>query len=142
MDKINDKRKFPCEYCCDIFTTLQNKKRHISRKHKGIDLIQQQEADNDNISVLSDNVIVSVNYQSEIDEQHEIKQIATIPDDEYLLHIISEYEKYEYLFPTLYKKIKWNKNNADVDMIYHLRKHNHKMTYLLVDIRDAKLPIN
>ena len=145
MDKINKpKKQFPCSYCNEKpFTTLQNLKRHITRKHPNISETKQ-ESDNDNISVLStDTTIIPINYQSETEEPKiEIPKPEPIPGDEYLITLIREYEKYQHLFPAIKRQMKWNENNATIDLHYHLRKHNKNMVYLMVDIRDVKLPIN
>jgi hypothetical protein len=149
MDKKESIRKFQCIHCDEKpFTTKANMIRHISRKHKNIDLTQQQQPD-DNISVLStDTPIISVNYQSDTETDSFIGGLSpqtgkqeTLPSDEYLFNLINEYEKYKHLFPAIHKKLKWNENNSNIDLNYHLRKHNHKFTYILVDLRDAKLPI-
>ena len=135
MDKKITIRKFKCEHCEECFTTKQNLQRHISRKHKDIDLSQTTVHD-DNVSVLStDTTIVSVNYQSDNDSP----EPDPIPSDEYLINLINEYEKYKHLFPSLHKKLNWEKNNIDVDLSYHEKKHNHKMVYILTDIRDFKV---
>lgn len=134
MDKSDKPKKtFPCEICSEIFTTLQNKKRHISRKHKDIDLTCQD----DNISVLSE----STKSETYLLEVPDIPQPDLIPSQEELIDIMNKYEKYQHLFPAIKRQMKWNENNSNVDMNYHLRKHNHRMTYILVDLRDAKLPI-
>jgi hypothetical protein len=66
-------------------------------------------------------------------------EFEPIPGNEYLITLIRECEKYQHLFPAIKRQMKWNENNIRVDLDYHLRKHNYRMTYLLVDIRDAKL---
>ena len=131
MDK--SKKSFHCEYCSEIFSTKQNKNRHITRKHK------PERTEEDNISVLS---------QSTESEENPMEYLLDVPDvpkplptDEYLINLRNEYMKYEHLYPALDKKMKWEKANVNVDLNYDLKKHSHKMTYILVDVRDAKLPI-
>jgi hypothetical protein len=148
MDKSPDKYKFPCPACSECFTTKQNLRRHITRKHKEMvwesvvesppmtvnELIET----NSLVSIILDDRgvpdIVSVNYQSDTENE-------PIPDDKYLTTLVRECDKYQHLFPAIRRQMKWDENNSNVDLNYHLRKHNHKMTYLLVDIRDVKLPI-
>jgi hypothetical protein len=54
----------------------------------------------------------------------------------------NEYRKYEHLYRALDNRIKWNKNNADVDMNFFKHTFSVNMYRILIDIRDAKLPIN
>ena len=138
MDKSNDKPKksFQCIHCNEKpFTTLQNLKRHISRKHQNIDNPQTTTHD-DNVSVLSDNTIISINYQSDTEEIIEIPKPDPIPSDEYLINLRNEYMKYQYLYTGIDNRIKWNANNTDVNMDFHLRNHTRKFTYILTDIKD------
>jgi hypothetical protein len=131
MDK-KDKKSFQCEYCSEVFSTKQNKNRHILRKHKDIDLTQQTSQDDD--SILSDNTtpeeltIVSINYQSDNEEP------IPNPSDEYLIHLRNEYMKYEHLYRGLDNRMRWQKSNANIDMNFYLRKHNTKMKYILFKI--------
>jgi len=129
MDKSDKPKKtFPCEICSEIFTTLQNKKRHISRKHKDIDLTCQD----DNISVLSE----STKSETYLLEVPDIPQPDLIPSQEELIDIMNKYEKYQHLFPAIKRQMKWNENNRKVDI--NLCKHTFSvnMYRILTDIKD------
>ena len=151
MDKINDKqpivRKFQCIHCDEKpFTTKANMLRHISRKHKNI---ENELEVTDNVSVLSGSTKSETNPMDYILDVPDSPigslspQPDPIPSDDYLLTLIQEYEKYQHLFPAIKRRMKWNENNSNVDLNYHLRKHNHKFTYILTDIKDLyAVPIN
>jgi hypothetical protein len=118
-------------------------------------IVQSETELDDNISVLStDTTIVSINYQS--DTEMEIIDIPkpdssigglspktgnAIPSDEYLINLRNEYMKYQHLYEKLDKKLQWDANNANVDLLYFKIKHSLKFTYILVDLRDVKLPV-
>jgi hypothetical protein len=130
MDKI--KKQFPCPYCSEKpFTTLQNLKRHITRKHSNI----SETIENDNVSVLSDNTIISINYQSDNDVP-DISQPDPLPSREELIDIMNKYEKYQHLFPAIKKQMKWDEYNSKVDI--NLCKHTFSvnMYRILTDIKD------
>jgi hypothetical protein len=139
MDK--PKKSFPCTHCFEKpFTTLQNLKRHITRKHKDIDLIQQ-ETERDDVSVLSTNTtIISINYLSDNDieepepQPHEPRPYEPIPSDEYLINLRNEYIKYQHLYTGIDNRIKWNANNINVNMDFHRQRHTLKMRYILFKI--------
>jgi hypothetical protein len=138
MDKDKLKKQFPCPYCSEKpFTTKQNLQRHCLRKHSNI----SETVEDDNISVLStDTTIISINYQSDNDVP-EIQKPEPIPPREELIDIMNKYEKYQHLFPAIKRQIKWDEYNSKVDINYHRSKWDKNMVYLMVDIRDAKLPI-
>ena len=129
MDKkITDKHKFPCPQCSEHLTTLQNLKRHITRKHKDIDLTPQE----DNISVLSESTVSEV--KSETVPEKETKM--EIPTTTYLINLRNEYRKYEYLYEKIDRDERWIKNNRDIDMIRYYQKHNRFVKCILTDIKD------
>jgi len=136
MDKF--KKSFQCAHCNDKpFTTKQNLKRHVSRKHKDIN------QESDDVSVLStDTTIVSVNYQS--DNEPEIEIPDPLPSREELIEIMNKYEKYQHLFPAIKRQMKWQEANCNVDMHFYFKKHTIGMRYNLYKIsllkRDS--PIN
>jgi hypothetical protein len=140
MDKVNKpKKQFPCPHCSEKpFTTLQNLKRHITRKHPAISETIQE---SDDVSVLStDTTIISINYQS--DNEPEIPQ--PLPSQEELIEIMNKYEKYQHLFPAIKRQMKWQEANCNVDMHFYLRKHTIGMRYNLYKISLLKCdsPIN
>lgn len=131
MDK--PKKSFQCEYCSEKpFTTLQNKKRHQSRKHKDI---QHQD---DNVSVLSDYSTKSeetvINPTEYILDVPIITKPEPIPNDAYLIHLRKEYNKYEHLYTGIDNRLKWEKVNRDIDMDFYVRRHNTRMKYILFKI--------
>lgn len=129
MDK--PKKSFQCEYCSEKpFTTLQNKKRHQSRKHKDI----QHQDDNDNVSVLSDSTKSETNPMDYILDVPDSPQPEPIPGDEYLIHLRKEYNKYEHLYTGIDNRLKWEKVNRDIDMDFYVRRHNTRMKYILFKI--------
>ena len=149
MDK--PKKTFPCEICSEIFTTKQNLQRHQSRKHTNI----SETIQDDNISVLSESTKSETNpmdspiggFERSVlanDPQTgkylldvpDVPKPEPIPSDEYLINLRNEYMKYQHLYTGIDNRIKWNENNSNVDLNYHLRKHNHKFTYILTDIKD------
>jgi hypothetical protein len=141
MDNSTDKpkRTFQCPECGEHLTTKQNLRRHCLRKHK--ETVWESVVESPPITVnelIETDPLVSIilddRGQPETDPQPE-----PIPGNEYLITLIRECEKYQHLFPAIKRQMKWNENNSNVDLDYHLRKHNYRMTYLLVDIRDAKL---
>ena len=130
MDKVTKpKKQFPCEYCGEIFSTKQNLQRHISRKHKDI---EQQ----DDVSVMSDSTKSETNPMEYLLDTPDIPQTCQepIPSREELIDIMNKYEKYQHLFPAIKREIKWDENNRNVDMEFHLRKHTRKFTYILFKI--------
>jgi hypothetical protein len=135
MDK--PKKSFQCPHCLEKpFTTLQNLKRHITRKHKDI-FETKQEIEIDNISILSnDTTIISINYQSDNDEVLEIIKPDSTPSREELIDIRNKYMKYQHLYEKIDKEIRWDANNANVDLSYYEKKHSRKITYILTDIKD------
>lgn len=141
MDKINDKKKFQCPECGECFSTKQNLRRHITRKHKEdvwetvVDsppMTVNELIDSDPlVSIILDDRgvpdIISVNYQSETETE-------PIPNDAYLIHLRNEYNKYNHLYRSIDNHIKWQKSNRNIDMDYYVRRHNTKMKYILFKI--------
>lgn len=143
MDKKEIIRKFQCVHCDEKpFTTKQNLLRHITRKHKNV-FETEAGVNTPNIDMLNeyletqmtDNIIESVNYQSDNDDP--------IPRDEYLIHLRNEYMKYQHLYTGLDNRMKWDKNNSNVDFERYKSIFWKRMSYILTDIKDlyAK-PIN
>ena len=135
------KKSFICPECGECFTTKQNLRRHITRKHKDVVFETVVEG-----PVMTVNELIETEPLVSIilDDRGVVPESEPepIPGDEYLITLIRESEKYQHLFPAIKRQMKWNENNSNVDMNYHLRKHNKNMVYLMVDVRDAKLPIN
>lgn len=100
------------------------------RKVKPTPQTCQESDESDNISVLSDSSVSETKSETN-----------PIPSNTYLINLRNEYMKYEYLYEKIDRDERWNENNSNVDLNYHLKKHNYRMTYILVDLRDAKLPI-
>jgi hypothetical protein len=143
MDKSSDKqqsvRRFQCPHCEEKpFTTKANMLRHITRKHKDV-FETEAGINNDNPPIETPTIDMLDEYLETVPSCIEPEPL---PTDEYLIYLRNEYKKYEYLYRGLDNRIKWENANANVDLAFHLRRHNTKMTYLLVDIRDALLPIN
>lgn len=141
MDKINDKkesiRKFQCVHCNEKpFTTKQNMLRHITKKHKNVFETEAGDMLNEYLETQMTETIVSINYQSDVDEE-------PTPRDEYLIHLRNEYMKYQHLYTGIDNRIKWNKNNTDVDFERYKSIFWKRMSYIITDIKDlyAK-PIN
>ena len=128
MDKL--KKSFHCEYCPEIFSTKQNKNRHITRKHK------PERTDEDNISVLSQSTESEENPMEYLLDENLNPQPDPIPSQEELIDIMNKYEKYQHLFPAIKRQMKWNVNNINVDM--NLCKHTFSvnMYRILTDIKD------
>jgi hypothetical protein len=143
MDNSTDKpkRMFQCPECGEHLTTKQNLRRHCLRKHKETvwETVMESPPITINETIETDPLVsIMLDDRGFVSETQEIEPI---PGDEYLITLIRECEKYQHLFPAIKRQMKWNKNNINVDLSYHLKKHNHKMTYILVDLRDAKLPV-
>ena len=139
MDNSTDKpkRTFQCPECGEHLTTRQNLKRHCLRKHK--ETVWESVVESPPITVnelIETDPLISIILD---DRGQPETEPEPIPSDIYLIHLRKEYEKYQHLYKGIDNRIKWNENNSNVDLDYHLRKHNYRMTYLLVDIRDAKL---
>ena len=125
MDKSDKPKKtFPCEICSEIFTTKQNLQRHISRKHKNVDLSQPE----DNISVLSESS-VSVTISESVPEKE-------TPTTTYLINLRNEYRKYEYLYEKIDRDERWIRNNSDINMIDYYQKHQITFKKIITDIHD------
>lgn len=97
---------------------------------------RQEIEESDDISVLSDSSVSET--KSEIKPTcsgvSNVPDPMRVPSDEYLINLRNEYKKYEYLYPALDKKIKWEEANCNVNMEFHLRKHTRKFTYILFKI--------
>jgi hypothetical protein len=135
MDKSSDKqqsvRRFQCPHCSEKpFTTKANMLRHITRKHKDV-FETEAGINNDNPPIETPNIDMLDEYLETVPSCIEPEPL---PGDEYLITLIRECEKYQHLFPAIKRQMKWNENNATIDLHYHLRKHNKNMVYLMVDI--------
>jgi hypothetical protein len=135
MDKSSDKqqsvRRFQCPHCSEKpFTTKANMLRHITRKHKDV-FETEAGINNDNPPIETPTIDMLDEYLETVPSCIEPEPL---PGDEYLITLIRECEKYQHLFPAIKRQMKWNENNATIDLHYHLRKHNKNMVYLMVDI--------
>jgi hypothetical protein len=143
MDKINDKKKFQCPECGECFSTKQNLKRHITRKHKEVVFETVVEG-----PVMTVNELIETDPLISIilDDRGVVSepQPEPIPGDEYLITLIRECEKYQHLFPAIKRQMKWNKNNIGLDMDYYKQRHILKMRFILYKISLLKCnsPIN
>lgn len=147
MDKINDKKKFICPECGECFTTKQNLRRHITRKHK--ELVFETVVEGPVMTVnelIETEPLVSIILDSDSSiggrsQERSVQNPQTskpepIPGDEYLITLIRECEKYQHLFPAIKRQMKWNENNRKVDI--NLCKHTFSvnMYRILTDIKD------
>ena len=80
---------------------------------------------------------LSKNYTEDIIEDVVEEEEPTI---EYLINLRKEYMMYQHRYQHIDKVLRWNENNLNVDMDLHRHIWNNLLTYLLVDLRDAKLP--
>lgn len=162
MDKSISNRKFQCPHCEEKpFTTKANMLRHITRKHKDVFETEagintalwgsetpKQANDNPPIDSSIEGLSPQTSKTPNIDMLDEYLETVPsciepepLPTDEYLIYLRNEYKKYEYLYRGLDNRIKWNENNSNVDIERHKTIFWNRMSYILTDIRDAKLPV-
>lgn len=141
MDKINDKkeiiRKFQCVHCEEKpFTTKQNLLRHMTRKHKNV-FETEAGINNDNPPIDTPNIDMLNEYlEIQMNEVEKEPEPEPIPNDAYLIHLRNEYKKYEHLYVGIDNRIRWNKNNADIDIERYKSIFWKRMSYILTDIKD------
>lgn len=135
MDNLTDKPKkpFQCPECGECFTTKQNLRRHITRKHKEMVLETVVESPPMTVNELieTDPLISIV-----LDDRGVVSDSEPdlIPGDEYLIHLRNEYNKYKHLYTGIDNRLKWHQANFNIDMGFYLRRHNTKMKYILFKI--------
>jgi hypothetical protein len=141
MDKSSDKYKFQCPECGECFTTKQNLRRHITRKHKEVVWESVVEGPPTSVNELIEtNSLVSITLDDRGVEPH--PQLEPIPGDDYLLHLRNEYNKYKHLYTSIDNRIRWNQANRNIDMEFYIRRHNTKMKYILFKINLLNANIN
>jgi hypothetical protein len=130
MDNLSDKLKksFQCSECKECFTTKQNLRRHISRKHK--EMVWES---------VVESPLMTVNELIETEPLISIVSVSQpepIPEKAFLIHLRNEYKKYEYLYEKIDREERWIKNNRDIDLIRYYQKHNRFVKCILTDIKD------
>jgi hypothetical protein len=152
MDKSNDKKKFVCPECGECFTTKQNLRRHITRKHKDIVFetvvegpvmtLNETEAGGLPPTLIETDPLISIVLDDRGIEPQ--PQPEPIPSDDYLIHLRNEYNKYKHLYTSIDNRIRWEEANRNIDMGYHKQRHILKMRFILYKISLLKCnsPIN
>lgn len=141
MDKQPIIRKFQCPECGEFFTTKQNLKRHITRKHKEVifETVVEGPVMTLNELIETDPLISIILDDRGVEPQTEPEPI---PGDDYLIHLRNEYKKYEHLYRGIDNRIRWEKANSNIDMDFYIRRHNTKMKYILFKIALLNSNIN
>jgi hypothetical protein len=132
MDNLSDKLKksFQCEECKECFTTKQNLRRHITRKHK--EIVWETVVQSPPITV---NELIETEPLDDRDVVSNSQPEPT-PQKDFLMHLRNEYKKYEYLYEKIDTQERWIKNNRDIDLIRYYQKHNRFVKCILTDIKD------
>lgn len=87
------------------------------------------------------NKVVKIVVEPELEYEPFIPIVEEVPSDEYLIDLRQKYELYKHHYDRIDRVLRWNENNKNVNQDYHYRVWCNLMTYVNVDIRDAKLPI-
>ena len=88
MDKSSDKYKFQCPECGECFTTKQNLRRHITRKHK--EVVWESVVEGPPISVnelIETNSLVSITLDDRGVVSETQAEPEPTPEKSYLIHL-------------------------------------------------------